>query len=504
VLERLSSSGHGRARIAKLMALRFVLVSPVMAAACTHLDPRIAQVESGLLPYATQQLGIPANITDRMQEYGVAGLSIAVLDQGRIAWAQGYGVADTSTGKPVTPTTIFQAASISKPVSALGALLLVQDGVVKLDQDVNEQLASWKVPDSELIRGRPVTPRQLMNHTNGLGDCPEADAGVASSSESSEALLTVLQGICAVSRAGEEFEYGGTGYVVLQQLVSDAARKPFEVFMQESVLDPLGMHHSRFVAVLPSDLRSQVAMGHRDRGRSFSTGLDYDPVMAVGGLLTTPTDIAKYIINVQQAYNGSSRMSLKSPLVREMLRPGLAGRGLGPVLSGTGSAQRFGHDGGQGGFEATFTAYLHDGRGAVVMANSEYSFMLILEVLDSIRRTYGWPEFGETAQRPPAASMGQQLVVPVSSKNLVLSPARFRVSQDVSFEVRAGGNKLYLDGPGFGTAEIFETPDGRLFCPQLTFSDLGSPWLRFVFDEYGDFIKMLADDDGRVVLPRIH
>jgi len=489
--------------VAAFLAWRFPFVLPIMMSACTTVDPRISQVESGLLPYAAEQLGAPANITERMQEYGVAGLSIAVIDQGKIAWAKGYGVADTSTGEPVTTTTLFQAASISKPISALGALLLVQEGVVKLDQDVNEQLTSWKIPDNELTRGHPVTPRQLMNHTAGLDDCPEGEATAAATSDVSNSLLPTLKGFCVVSRPGERFDYGYPGYAVLQQLISDAARKPFEVYMQESVLEPLGMHDSRFVKVLPSDLGSQIAMGHRDLGHPFPTMLEVDPLMAVGGLLTTPTDIARYIINVQQAYNGSSRKLLKPPLVREMLRPGLAGRGLGPHLSGSGSAMRFGHDGGQGGFEATFTAYLDDGRGAVVMANSQYSFMLILEVLDSIRRAYGWTEFGETAQRPPAASMGQQLVVPVSLTNLVRAPARFRVSQGVTFEVHASGDKLYLDGPGFGTAEVFETPDGRLFCPQLTFSDLGSPWLRFVFDERGYLTRMLADDDGRVVLPRI-
>jgi CubicO group peptidase (beta-lactamase class C family) len=489
--------------VAASIAWRFAFVLPVMISACTTVDPRISQVESGLLPYATEQFGVPANITERMQEYGVAGLSIAVIDQGRIAWAKGYGVADTSTGKPVTTTTLFQAASISKPISALGALFLVQDGVVQIDRDVNEQLTSWKVPDGELTRGYPVTPRQLMNHTAGLDGCPEGEAATTARSGAPEGLARVLNGICVVARPGERFDYGYAGYAVLQQLISDAARKPFAAYMQESVLDPLGMRDSRFVEVLPSDLRSQIAMGHRDRGQPFPTMLDVDPLMAVGGLLTTPTDIARYIISVQQAYSGSSRMSLQPPLVREMLRPGLAGRGLGPHLSGSGSAMRFGHDGGQGGFEATFTAYLHDGRGAVVMANSQYSFMLILEVLDSIRRAYGWPEFGETAQRPPAASMGQQLVVPVSSKNLVRAPARFRVSQGVTYEIHALGDKLYLDGPGFGTTEIFETPDGRLFCPQLTFSDLGSPWLRFVFDERGYLTMVLADDDGSVVLPRI-
>ena len=503
MLDRFAPSGQERLNTNKLLACRFALLLLAMTPACTKVDPRIAQVESGLLPYAAERLGVPASITDRMREYGVPGLSIAVIDQGRVAWAKGYGVADTSTGKPVTPTTIFQAASISKPISALGALLLVQDGVLKLDENVNEQLTSWKVPDSELTQGHPVTPRQLMSHTAGLDGCSEGMEGEAHTSESPDSLLPVLKGICVVSRPGQSLDYGGTGYVVLQQLISDAARKPFEVYMQESVLDPLGMHHSRFVTALPSDLSGQVAMGHRDRGNPIPTGLDYDPVMAVGGLLTTPTDIAKYIVNVQKAYNGSTRVLLKSPLVREMLRPAKAGRGLGPHLSGSGSAMRFGHDGGQGGFEATFTAYLHDGRGAVVMANSQYSFMLVLEVLDSIRRAYGWPEFGETPQRPPAAGMGQQLVVPVSTKNLVHDPVRFRVSADVTFQVHARGNELYLDGPGFGTAEIFETPDGRLFCPQLTFSDLGSPWLRFVFDQSGHLVKILADDDGSVALLRV-
>ncbi|MCU0732577.1 MAG: beta-lactamase family protein [Hyphomonas sp.] len=487
----------------QFLAWRVVLLLPVVTTGCATVDPRIAQVEAGLLPYATERLGATATIEDRMRAYGVPGLSIAVIDQGRIAWAKGYGVADASTGKPVTPTTVFQAASISKPISAFGALLLVRDGVLKLDDSVNTQLVSWKIPDSDLTRDHPVTLRHLLNHTAGLDGCSGQEGREAPAPKSPKTLLSVLRGICVVFRPGERFDYGAAGYVVLQQLISDAARTSFDVYMQQSVLDPLQMNHSRFVQVLPSGLKNQVATGHRDRGHPVPTMLDFDPVMAVGGLLTTPTDIAKYILHLQQAFNGSDRALLDSHRVAEMLRPRLEGGELGPQLSGSGSATRFGHDGGQPGFEATFTAYLHDGRGIVAMANAEYSFMLILEVLESVRRVYGWPEFGETTQRPPAASMGQQLVVPISSKNLVGAPVQFTLSDGVTFKVRSGGTRLYIDGPGFGTAEIFETPDGRLFCPPLTFSDLGSPWLRLIFDQDGNLTKMLADDDGGVVLPRI-
>ena len=105
-----------------------------------------------------------------MKQFNVPGVSIAIIKDFKIVATYAYGVADVETGAPVTPETMFQAASISKPVAAMVSLKAVQNGRFSLDQDVNTILKSWKLPDGPFTKERRVTPRSLMSHTSGTGD----------------------------------------------------------------------------------------------------------------------------------------------------------------------------------------------------------------------------------------------------------------------------------------------------------------------------------------------
>jgi len=306
-----------------------------------------------------------------------------------------------------------------------------------------------------------------------------------------------------VSPPGQSFEYYGAGYEVLQQLVTDVSGKPFEEYMQSEVLKPIGMTSSTFAQPLPKSLLSIAATGHHSGGGALPGSFRLGPELTVAGLWTTPTDAAKYIISVQKSYAGSAEKPLRTRVAHEMLSPGLGSRGLGPAISGAGHSVRFGHDGFNEGYESSFTAYVHEGRGAVVMTNSGFAFMLIKEILDSISRVYDWPAYGPTTQQPPAANIHQQLVIPVPQRALAASPGRYKIGDQVTIEIYSRGRGLFVDWPGFGTAEIFATPGGRFFCLQLTFSDLGSLWLQFVNGRDGITTKILADDDGRVGLQRV-
>jgi len=490
-------------------ALALLLSTTVLGA--SQLDPYIERVEAGLLPIAAMKIGVSATITDRMRAYGVPGVSIAVIDDGRIVWAKGYGVADSSTRRPVTPETLFQAASISKPISAVGALLLVQRGLLGLDENVNQKLEHWRVPENDLTRAQPVTLRMLLNHTAGLAHPRSGELYTFAAGDRMPTLLQALRGepptqggpVRVVSLPGKTFEYSGANYEVLQQLVTDVSGKPFPQYMQSEVLEPMGMKHSTFAQPLPPSLQTLAATGHYAGGQVLPGKFRLGPELAVAGLWTTPTDVARYIISIQRSYGGSVERPLRADLAREMLRPGLGSRGLGPAISGSADSVRFGHDGFNEGFESSFTAYVHEGRGAVVMANAGFAFMLIKEILDSIARVYNWPGYGPTTQQPPAAGIHQQLVMPVSRQTLTASAGKYRMGDTVIFEIRSRGAHLFLDWPRLGMAEIFATADGRFFCPQLIFSDFGSPWLRFISGRDGKVEKILADDDGGVELSRV-
>jgi hypothetical protein len=226
------------------------------------------------------------------------------------------------------------------------------------------------------------------------------------------------------------------------------------------------------------------------------------PELTAAGLWSTPTDIAKYLVNVQQSYAGAVEEPLEMGLTHQMLSPGLRNRGLGPAISGAGDFIRFGHDGFNEGFESSFVAYVNGGRGAVVMANSGFAFMLLKEILDSVRRVYEWPAYTATTQQPPAANIGQQLVVPISRHTLMSTVGTYKLDEVATIKVYRQRERLFLDWPSNGVAEVFATPDGRLFCPQLTFSDVGTPWLRPLED--GATTRIIVDDDESVAFRRVN
>ena len=307
---------------------------------------RIRRVESELLPITASraQLGQYANVRDRMRAYGVPGISIAVINNGHIDWAKGYGLSDVTTGTAVTPDTFFQAASISKPLAALGALILVEQGKLGLDTDVNQYLQQWKVPTNQTTQLHPVTLRTLLDHSSGLTDVafPSYPPGKATTTP-----LQTLKAFSADIRVetvpGRQYNYTATAFLVLQKLMEDVTKTPFAQYMQSQVLRPLDMAHSTYDEPLPPSLLKSAAVGYYAGGTPLPGGYQYGPVSAAAGLWATPSDLARYVIELQQDYAGKQHGLLSPPMARQMLTTQIAYRGLGLVMSGNGDDIRFGH-----------------------------------------------------------------------------------------------------------------------------------------------------------------
>ncbi len=220
-------------------------------------------------------------LVDRMKHYQVPGVSIAVIENFEIAWAKGYGVLEAGTSQPVTPNTLFHAGSIAKPVAAAAALVLVQEGLLTLDENVNDRLTSWKVPDNEFTEQEKVTLRRLLSHTAGLSD------GGNASFARGEARFTIQQTLDAepptdsppseakpvrvTTVPGTKFIYSPGGYGILTLLLEDVAEKPFPELLRERVFDPVGMASSTFEQ---PPLSSRYWIWEL-RGRSRSTASAY-------------------------------------------------------------------------------------------------------------------------------------------------------------------------------------------------------------------------------------
>lgn len=329
-----------------------------------------------------------------MKQHRVPGVSIAVIHAGRIVWSKGYGVRERGAAQPVDTTTIFQAASISKPVSAVVALRLVRAGLLSLDEDVNTRLRSWKVPTTTLTAKRPVTLRGILSHTAGLSmhSVPEFSAG-----DTLRSLVEILNGAGANAREavrpviepGSAFRYSGGGYVLLQVLLGDITGRPYAGLAHEQVLDPVGMSSSTFEQPLPNVLWPSAALGHLGSGVAMNGGWHILPEEAAGGLWTTPRDLASFLIAVWNAYHGRADTLLPRSLAREMLTRQTEEFGLGFSIPKAG-AFRFQHGGGNGGYRCHMVMSAEEGNGLVIMTNSDNGEELINELLVAIGKAAGW------------------------------------------------------------------------------------------------------------------
>lgn len=158
----------------KLLTRRFAWMSLCflsVAYSTAHAQSaRLQRIEATAaeVPVAAKEKPMRLSLADLMKAYNVLGMSIAVIDKYEIVEAKGYGVIEVGSKKPVTTHTLYQAGSISKPVAATGALRLVEQGKLSLDEDVNQQLKTWKVPENDFTKGQKVTLRRLMSDTAGL------------------------------------------------------------------------------------------------------------------------------------------------------------------------------------------------------------------------------------------------------------------------------------------------------------------------------------------------
>jgi CubicO group peptidase (beta-lactamase class C family) len=386
-----------------LFVLSSTIGSSLVPAAQDGTDAIIARIEGAQTP--NRQGWDPYSLRELMDRFGVPGASIAVIKDYRIHWTKSYGTADQTTKAPVTQETMFQAASISKPVTAFAVMRLVDARKLSLDEDVNKYLKSWKVPDSEFVRGRPVTLRALLSHTSGTGD----GFGFPGYHPSAErpTLPQILNGEkpSNVGRVVWErppftaSKYSGGGTVIVQLVLSDVAGKPFHDIMRELVLDPVGMTNSTFEQPLSPERDVKAARAHNGRGREMDAKWHVYPEQAPAGLWTTPTDLAKLAIEVQNALRGDSRI-LSRAAAQEMVTP----VGTGPFAVGFAIGQRnegwyFSHGGSNWGFQCNLVAHRLKGYGFVVMTNSDTGGRLNPEVEARIAAAYGWDSLDKPVPR---------------------------------------------------------------------------------------------------------
>lgn len=373
--------------------------APALAAPPPDQRAHIAAVEHGLLPpVRVRGREQRRDLLERMRAYRVPGLSLAVIGDHRVLWAQAYGVADVETGQPMRETTLLQAGSISKPLTALAALEAVEQGLLGLDTPINDQLQGWKIPDSPFTEGAPVTLRRLLSHT--AGTTVHGFRGYRAG-DPLPSLVQILDGKppantppVRVDRKPGGYRYSGGGLTIVQLALVERAQRPFPALLHDQVLAPLGMERSSFEEPLPAALLADAAAGHDKEGKLIPGKRMIYPEMAAAGLWTTPADLARFFAEIELGVEGRSKQIPKK-IADLMTSPvtgagGQEAAGLGLFLRSEGQAVYFGHTGIDAGFHAMATMRLGGGYGAVMMANGELGMLLFEEIKRTIAVEYGW------------------------------------------------------------------------------------------------------------------
>ncbi|HTI93534.1 MAG TPA: serine hydrolase [Puia sp.] len=472
----------------KIIPLALIL-SNILLSGCaqkpTNNDDKIIQVENNLVSAIQSPGEHPANIKDRMVYYHIHGLSIAVIQNYQILWAKGYGWADLSKKIPVTAQTLFQAASISKSLNGVGLLKLAQEKKLDLYADINTYLTGWKFPYDSLAKGRKISVANLLSHTGGLTvhGFPGYEQG-----KDRPTIEQILDGktpsnspaVRSMYEPGLRSEYSGGGITVSQLILTNITHQPYEEYMKKEVLQPMGMTSSTY-AQPPADIQPDLLATAYDRNGEEITGKYHIyPEQAAAGLWTNPTDLAKYIIETQLAYEGRSSKVLDQQTTKLRLTPYLDNSAaLGVFIDKRDNTLYFQHGGANEGFRCQYYGSLANGNGVVVMVNSDNG-NIMPEIINSVAKVYDFKGLYRS-----------KTTVAVADSLLEKYTGQYALTPTFILVVSKEGNQLFTQATNQPKFKIYAETQTK-FTPSEFPAEI-----EFVKDANGGFNSIILSQNGQ-------
>ncbi|HXB44202.1 MAG TPA: serine hydrolase [Puia sp.] len=426
------------------------------------------------------------SLRERMKYYKVNGVSIAVIHHYSLEWARGYGFADSLEQRPVTTHTLFQAASISKSLHAIGVLNLVQSGKIDLDEDINKYLKSWRFPYDTVAKKKIITIRNLLSHTAGLTvhGFPGYEQG-----DTIPTIVQILDGkrpantskIRSQFAPGLRFEYSGGGTTISQLIVTDITGEAYDQYQSKNVLLPMGMTESFYSQPPPADKLSLLAAGYRENGEQIKGKFHIYPEMAAAGLWTNPSDLAKYIMETQLSWEGKSSKVLSGAMTKIRLTPfdTSTNAALGVFIDKRGGKTYFQHGGANEGFRCQYYGSLDSGDGIAVMVNSDNG-AIMQEIINSVAAVYGWKDFYKPVIK-------KTVLVPNHILDTYTGNYAFNNS---SIVINRNGDHLFLSQDNNAPVQLDFTSDTEFFMFEIPAD------CRFVKNETGKTISISVTQNG--------
>lgn len=344
-----------------------------------------------------------------LHKYNIPGASIAVVEQGKLIWAKGFGYADLATKRSIEVDTLFQACSITKSLTSVAVLQVLKKYRISLDAPVNVYLKRWQIPVNQYTKHHPVTIRMLLNHTAAISN-PYPDGGYAY-----DAILPTLNQVLlgrppatnppieVIGIPNKTFAYCNGCYAILQLFLEDVTGVAYPKLMQKLILERLKMTNSEFNNTLFLHFPNRFALPYDNHEHRFIRAPITSPIYATGLLLTTPSDLAKFAIAIQQSLN-TDHGFLPQGMAKNLITPSSTHtRGLGFFISDKEGHEKakghyFMHSGNNIGYLTLLIGSLDGKHAAVFMINispewnaKQYpQFEFINGALKLIAHEYHW------------------------------------------------------------------------------------------------------------------
>jgi CubicO group peptidase (beta-lactamase class C family) len=453
----------------------------------TTIAGKISRVENNMLKSIRLVDDKPYSIQQDMQDNHVHGVSIAVIHNYKVEWAKGYGYADENLKIPVTTQTLFQAASISKSLNSVGVLKLVQDKKLDLYTDINTYLTTWKFPYDSLSKNKKITVANLLSHTAGL---TVHGFGGYSVTDTIPTLVQVLNGakpanspaIRSMYAPGLKSEYSGGGITISQMIVMDITHQPYDKYMYNNVLKPLGMTSSTYTQPPLNVKPSLLATAYTADGKEIPGKFHIYPEQAAAGLWTNPTDLSKYIIETQLAYHGKSSKVLNQQMTVLRLTPYIDKQAaFGVFIANIDSTKYFSHSGANEGFRCVYYGSIDDGNGVVVMVNSDNG-NINNDIVNSVAKVYGFKGLNISITRK---------IIKVDDAVLQSYTGKYVINPKVIVTVAKQGNQLTVQLGNQPSINLYPEAKNKFFIKKVNAE------AEFITDDKGQVTKAIFYENGQ-------
>lgn len=337
-----------------------------------------------------------STIVNEMTEYKIPALSLAIINDGKIEWTNTYQNPSFSE-QNLNNSSIFQAASLSKPVTFFAALRMHTAGKIDLDENIENYLESYQLPQGKQTVENPVTFRNIFSHTSGITSGGYQGYGSHHTIPTDVAVLKGSKGVNSpaievISTPNKVLAYSGGGYTLAEVALQDIFKDDFSNSMNQWILQPIGMENSEFTQPLQPSDSSKVAKGYTSNGVVLDGGWRNHPEQAAAGLWSNATDMATFLIEIYKGYQGQSSIFSKSE-IESILSHERDGHIYGFIVNKTDTGFAITHYGGNAGYRTGMTIDLNTGKGLVYLINSDNGGALGNELLLSASQVYRWNHF---------------------------------------------------------------------------------------------------------------